>query len=163
MATLTWSDAGKERPSLQSFTCADPSKAWELEVQSQLRSLRVPVGPPRTALLAWNGEEIAAAIVWIAYDGDYEMPHIQLVGVHVGQRGEGGKLAGDAIGIALDRMARDAVARGLAGPLVVTARTHEQNTPAHDLFIRSGFNRDPEGDAPPYLQWVLVVDILVDV
>lgn len=163
MATLRWCDAARDRPNLQSFTCADASKAWEVEVQSQLRSLRVPIGPPRTALLAWDDEEIAAAIVWIAYNGDYEMPHIQLVAVHVDQRGEGGKLASDAIDIALDRMARDAVARGLSGPLVVTARTHDLNAPAHDLFIRSGFNRDPAGDAPPYLQWVLVVDIVVDV
>lgn len=163
MATVRWRDAAKDRPSLQSFTCADPSNVWEVEVQSQLRSLRVPIGPPQTALLAWIGDEIAAAIVWVAYKGDYELLHVQLVAVHRAQRGQGGKLAGDAIDIALNRMGRDAVARGLSGPLVVTARTHERNTPAHELFIRSGFNRDPQGDAPPYLQWVLVVEVSVEV
>lgn len=41
MTTVRWRDAAKDRPSLQSFACADPSKEWEVEVQSQLRSLRV--------------------------------------------------------------------------------------------------------------------------
>lgn len=126
---------------LQSFVCATPSRPqyrggrgtfhpcpWELEVQSHLRSLRVPL-PDSEALIVGIDDGAVAAACHFGYDSDGENVIVFAIGVaptHQ-RRGLGTRL----IEYVLRSVESD--------DLDVLARIDERNAPSIRLFSAAGF------------------------
>ncbi|MBF0689867.1 MAG: hypothetical protein IR158_19095 [Cellulomonas sp.] len=114
---LRWSSARAEhKVALTQFICTDPAKKqyekhrgkhhpkpWELEVQSHLRGLRVPVSADEALLLGFDGEGLAATAHFGLDDTNQQF---MIWAVACAQRTRGQHLGREALTVALDLMSR---------------------------------------------------------
>lgn len=150
MSSLVWRDATwDDRPELCNWICADPPKKlydrsigphhpqeWVLDVQSEFRSLRPPLGGLDRLLLSRDDDGIVGAVCFGFDQGEQEF-HLRGIATAVRARGIGIGKAG--LNTALDEIVSWRAELEVLGG--VYARIHEQNEPSKSLFASAGFER----------------------
>ncbi|AZZ49468.1 N-acetyltransferase [Rathayibacter rathayi] len=151
-------DASHEE-ALNHFVCADPPKwlwdkhrgrhhpsKWELETQSAIRGLRLPVPEDEGVILAMFGSEIAG-VIWLSFDVDETQLLVRAIATHIDYRGTGlgGRL--------LDEGLRLLEANRLYHQLdcAFWANIHSSNDASKHLFASRGFvdiDESPVGTSP---------------
>jgi hypothetical protein len=148
---LSWRECTPaDRAALRAFQCtAKPkrvsghpyrkhhAKRWELDVQSQIRTL-TPTCDGRAAVLLGEDEEGLAAVSVVALQEDASASVIEGIAVAERRRNQDGMCADEAIDAAINWAIGRADVAGLER-LIVAALTHPLNSAARSLVQRHGF------------------------
>jgi len=170
---LTWRDAARtDRRLLQGFQCTidfvrDRSgrprfhaRPWELDVQSHLRRTAPPHGPDQRLRLGLDEAGTLAAVTEqarVVVEGSISVVKLQALAVSAEVRGQGGRVADDALDDALSCSVELASASAAAEVLVI-GWVDPRNRPSRELLARAGFGL--RGDAPGGLEeWVVMVKV----
>ena len=116
-------------------------REWELKVQSEIRSLRPPLGGSRHLLLGEDAEGIAAVGLYDVVDaarGDYYVCAVAVAARRRSRREGGSRLGSETLELILDTITEDARSRGVID-VVVSARIDPRNRASKRLCSAAGF------------------------
>ncbi|UFS59417.1 GNAT family N-acetyltransferase [Subtercola endophyticus] len=147
--SYSWVDAAPEHvTALQHFICADPPKAayggsrekyhprpWELEVQSGLRDLRLPLPDSERLVIALDSAHEVAGAVRLSFDVTGEQMMILAIATRHDLQRQG--IATRALEIAVDIIERTRVAYELNCD--IWAKIHRENLRSQKVFAAAGF------------------------
>ena len=170
---LTWHDAARgDRRLLQGLQCTVDfvrdrngrplfhARPWELEVQSHLRRTVPPHGPDQRLRLGLDESGILIAVTEqarLVVERSIAVVKLQALAVSVEARGQGGRIADEALDDALSCSMELAAALAAVEVLVI-GWVDPQNRPSKELLTRGGFGF--RGDAPGGLEeWVVTIDV----
>lgn len=121
---------------------------WEFHVQSHVREIHPPVGPPYVSCRvgqASDGELVAVGQV--LYSAPQDLYYVPVIAVALERRGQ--RLGLTLLNLLMDDAALAGAERGLS-EVVIEGMVHEQNRASISVITRAGFQREPSEDQPEH-------------
>lgn len=172
---MEWRFAVREdRRRLPAFCCAPERKRrkltrrteyestcpWEYEIQGAARQLGVPLASPRHCLVAVEGDEITAVVLYSLEDSPL-LIRLELIAVAMQHRRNGGWLADDALAEFMNRALSPITERAV---VTIEAYIHSRNLASQHFATRNGFTNSGEVAGAPrfdghYEKWHLIIEL----
>lgn len=172
---MEWRFAVREdRRRLPAFCCAPEPKRrkltrrteyelprpWESEIQGFVRQLGVPLAPPRHCVVAIEGDEITAVVLYSLEDSPL-LIRLELIAVATRHRGNGGRVADDAFAEFMNRALSPITERAV---VTIEACIHSRNLASQRFAARNGFANSREVAGARrfdgfYERWCLIAEL----
>lgn len=161
---IEWRAADRStRRELHGFTCTTPKvydpatqrpshpREFEFEVQSRLRSLKVPVKAPCYCLAGYLDGELACLAYFERREGG-DPPYFLIHATAVAQRFQGQGLGTETMRTVIDEICSLALEAGASG-VRIEAMVHPRNFASQQKNSRAGLVRDADADFRGYQSW----------